>query len=622
MVRTLDYGTYFDKVYGGWVGKCIGGAIGAQVEGQKRLHNFTEDNAFPEKWPPNDDLDLQVLWLHALRKRGIFIESKDLAEEWIEHCWYSMCEYGRFIKNFLRGIEPPISGWFDNEFFKESMGCPIRSEIWGFICPGNPGLAAWYAKKDGVLDHWKNSVWAEQFLSAIEASLFFESDILRLINIGLSYIPENSEIYKLISLVIRCREEKLDWITTRKIILSKYGNPDFTSVFQNIGFTLMALLWGEYDFSKTMLIALNSGYDTDCTCATAGAILGAILGEKKIPRKWREPIGDIFEMGFPLERESFKISDLARETCEVGIAISRVLNKEVHIVNVPKEILQRAFSIPIGKPFSKIKLSIDYLGLPSIGKGEEKRIRVIVENESNDYVIGKLRIKVPNGWSVTGGFNVLLSPKQTLSYDFIVKSPSSGILWDRNILKVIFEEESGKLWEKSFGLCGAKLWRIIGPFWDGITFVEDRADIDKEYVNESLILEGKWNELFKDSIEMSSYESTLPLNQIFPLKGEYCVYLLHRFISPNERKASLVVGSNGDFKIWFNGILLGEGRGKYIWNPVMYRFETNIKKGENIVIIKYVKKTERAMLSFDIYKENVAKIPGYSVWQIDFGSLL
>ena len=29
MVKVLPYEKYFDRIYGGWVGKCIGGAIGA-----------------------------------------------------------------------------------------------------------------------------------------------------------------------------------------------------------------------------------------------------------------------------------------------------------------------------------------------------------------------------------------------------------------------------------------------------------------------------------------------------------------------------------------------------------------------------------------------------------------
>ncbi len=33
------------------------------------------------------------------------------------------------------------------------------------------------------------------------------------------------------------------------------------------------------------------GVDTDCTGATAGSLLGAMLGEKRLPKKWTEPLG-------------------------------------------------------------------------------------------------------------------------------------------------------------------------------------------------------------------------------------------------------------------------------------------------------------------------------------------
>ena len=45
----------------------------------------------------------------------------------------------------------------------------------------------------------------------------------------------------------------------------------------------------------------------------------------------------------------------------------------------------------------------------------------------------------------------------------------------------------------------------------------------------------------------------------------------------------------------------------------MYRFKVSLKQGRNVIVIKYVKKTKKSELSFDIYKENEGKIPGYSV---------
>jgi len=609
------------------LGKSIGGAIGAQVEGQKKLHEFTEETAFPEKWPPNDDLDLQVLWLHAIKDRGIFISSYDLAEEWVEHCWYYFNEYGRFLKNFIRGIEPPTSGWFDNEYFRESMGAPIRSEIWGFISPGNPDLAASYAEKDGILDHWKDAVWAEQFFAAIEASIFFENDINKLIDIGLNYVPENSKLRGVIELVRDCRRRGLDWKEARTEVLRKFGNPDFTSIYQNIGFILVALLWGEYDFGKTMLIALNSGYDTDCTCATAGAILGGILGAKKIPTKWKAPLKDEFEMGFKVPRESYKISDLAHETCAIGITISKVLNKKIKIVNIPKPIMEISERIPLGRPKPEVEMVIDYLGLPAISKGEEKTIEVKIKNNRNLGIYGTLKLEVPEGWGVSDAIRVIIPPHEARTYRFRIKAPIHGILWDKNILYATLVIDYGEILQKSFGLCGAKQWWLLGPFWESPSEYTDTADIEKEYVDESLITSNKELELFRNALEFSSPESKLPLDNILRFKGEYCIYLLHRLVSPDERDIYFVIGASEDIKIWLNGELLHKkeerfATSKYIWNPIMYWYNVHLKRGENRIVIKYVKKTEKAELSFDVYRENKEKVPGYSVWQVDLGNIL
>ena len=63
------------------------------------------------------------------------------------------------------------------------------------------------------------------------------------------------------------------------------------------------------------LIALNCGYDTDCTCATAGAILGIIGGAGAIPEQWKWQAEDTFVVGIDVRRPSDRISDLATDTC-------------------------------------------------------------------------------------------------------------------------------------------------------------------------------------------------------------------------------------------------------------------------------------------------------------------
>ena len=621
----LDFEVYYDKVYGGWVGKSVGGAIGAQVEGQKRLHSFTEETAFPERWPPNDDLDLQVLWLHALFERGLDLSSRDLAEEWFEHCWYYFNEYGRFLKNFARGVDPPTSGWFDNEYFRESMGSPIRSEIWAFISPGNPDLAASYAERDAVLDHWRDSVWAEQFYAAMEAAAFFESYLDQLVEIGLRYVPEGSKLRAVIELVRECRRRGYSWERARGEVLRFFGSADATSVQQNVAFTLIALLWGELDFARTALIALNCGYDTDCTAATALALLGVLLGESRVPGKWKDPLNDRFEMGFHLPRESYRIGDLATETCAVGVAASRALNGRVRILNVPTRVEEMARKVRPARPKPEVEVEVDYLGEPAIAGGGEKQLEVGVRNNGSEPVSGTLRVEVPEGWKVSQPSSFTVPPRGSRVVRVTVAAPDRGVLLDGNALRAVFVDAVGRVWAKGFGLVGAKRWLVLGPFWDSPNWIEDTADIEKPYVDERLIEAGRELELFSGAIALDSPSSLIPLSSVVGFKGECCLYLLHRLYSPEERVASLVLGAQGDVKLWLNGRLLEPSQkptAKCVWHPFMYWFPATLRKGENRVVVKYAKKTAEPALWFDVYRENRERKPGYSVWQVDLCSVL
>ena len=80
------------------------------MEGMKQLLNFTYSSVFLEEMLPNDDLDLQVLWLEVLEKYGADFTSEQLAEAFSTKCPYAPGEYAYFKKNFYKGIRPPLSG--------------------------------------------------------------------------------------------------------------------------------------------------------------------------------------------------------------------------------------------------------------------------------------------------------------------------------------------------------------------------------------------------------------------------------------------------------------------------------------------------------------------------------
>ncbi len=329
----ISYGEMLDKIHGCWYGKCLGGAAGAPVEGIKKIIDIDDFEEIYNPDLPNDDLDIQLLWIDVLENKGVSITSDDLADAWLEKCWYPFSEYGYFMKNYERGIKPPYSGIINNEFFKEGMGCPIRSEIWGLISAGNPRLASDYAYIDATLDHADNSVYAEQFLAAAEALAFFESDMLTLTNKSMEYIPQDCRLRKCFDDVICCYNGGKDWREARKLVLRRYSHPDFTNVVQNLGFVIISLLYGKNDIRKTINIALKCGYDTDCTCASAASVLGIMTGYNNMEEDVKSLIKDYFICGIDVVRPSDSIKGLAYDTMKIALRIS---NDCIEITDVPE----------------------------------------------------------------------------------------------------------------------------------------------------------------------------------------------------------------------------------------------------------------------------------------------
>ncbi len=279
-----------EKVMGCWLGKAIGGTLGMFYEGMAGPFDLTFYDPIPTEMVPNDDLDLQVVWACLLDQQKMPEVSRvHFSNAWKNQINFPWDEYGVCIRNLREGIEPPLSGSFDN-WFINGMGAAIRSEIWACLAPGNPKLAAAYAFEDACLDHAEQGLWAEVWLAAMQSAAFVENDIRKIVQIGFDHIPADAEIRGAIEDTLRWWDVSKDWKKVRLQILEKYGHENFTNVTENMAFTLLALLDGDGDFSRSICTAVNCGKDTDCTAATVGALLG-ILNPEGIDKKWLEPIG-------------------------------------------------------------------------------------------------------------------------------------------------------------------------------------------------------------------------------------------------------------------------------------------------------------------------------------------
>ncbi len=282
---------YRDKVYACWLGKNIGSTLGAPFEGHKYVNDLTFYDPVPSEPSANDDLDLQLVWLCLLEERGTDLSLADFAEYWQRYLMaYPWDEYGFCARNLERGLMPPMSGWFEN-YYVDQMGSPIRSELWACIAPADPQRAAALAWMDAVMDHaGGEGVWGEMFWAAVESAAFVMDDPQTLINIGLHMIPPSCHIARVIREAVWCFESGKRWAAARERIERIYGHEHPCNAMPNHGFTILGWLYGN-DYGERLCRAVNCGYDTDCTGATLGSLLGIIGGTSAIPKNWSDPVG-------------------------------------------------------------------------------------------------------------------------------------------------------------------------------------------------------------------------------------------------------------------------------------------------------------------------------------------
>ena len=164
------------KVLGCWIGKSIGGTLGAPFEWKRQFNDvsfYTQDLQGDPL--PNDDLDIQLLWLIALEEQGIDIDGKVLGEYFLLYVTPHWGEYGMGKINMRAGLQPPLSGMHNNPL-KDSCGAFIRSEIWACIAPCWPEVAVRYAYEDAIIDHGDGEgTFAEVFCAALESAASIRS---------------------------------------------------------------------------------------------------------------------------------------------------------------------------------------------------------------------------------------------------------------------------------------------------------------------------------------------------------------------------------------------------------------------------------------------------------------
>lgn len=465
----LDFQTYRDKVIGCWTGKNIGGVFGEPFECKRQFNDtefYVQDLSMGP--PPNDDLDLQIVWLAAVERFGRGVNASILGDYWINYVIPNWVEYGTGKANLRAGFVPPMSGALDNEY-KNSCGCFIRSEIWACLAPGNPALATKYAFEDAIVDHADEGMQGEIFCAALESAAFVESDPYKLIDIGLSYVPEDSRFAAAIHAALDAKKEGLSFreavVKIHNTVPGTFGVQGCTyteakrlsdamgfdtvgepgmDAPENCAFFVAAWIYGK-DFEERMQLCNSAGEDTDCSCATLGAILGIIDGASGLPEKWTAPLGDKIvtkcidktwggiwtpETCTELAERVLRVTPgfLGTEFCDIlapggytiecadnlycmdGSDYQYRINGSGKDHHMPTRELTALSSNVIRANYAAFEVAVDLIEEPYFKQGEDRKFRVSVRNcfEMRRQEWARITLYAPDGVEIKSAKQVML----------------------------------------------------------------------------------------------------------------------------------------------------------------------------------------------------------------------
>jgi ADP-ribosylglycohydrolase len=284
-----------DQIKAAWMSQLIGAAMGTMVEGytSKNLYKAFGDvkDYIREPNTYNDDITFEIAFLDAFKEKGYNVRSKDIALSWVAliPCGWSAEEIA--LRNLRAGFMPPESATFNNPF-NEWIGAQMRGAICGMVAPGNPKLAAELAWKDGEVSHFNNGILGEIFNAVMVSMAFVTNDIKQIVKSAIALIPEDSEYYSVVQFAYESCNKHENWNDALYECEQKYIKYNWIHAYPNACCEVIALMYGDGDYEKTLNIVTMCGLDADCNAGMIMPVLGIQEGMRIIPKRLIHPAFD------------------------------------------------------------------------------------------------------------------------------------------------------------------------------------------------------------------------------------------------------------------------------------------------------------------------------------------
>jgi hypothetical protein len=309
-----------DKIMGGWAGQTIGCTFGGPTEFKYRgsmIQDYTPipwyegylKDTYANRPGLYDDIYMDLTFVEVFERQGPDAPVEAFANAFA-HAEYSLWHANQMARyNILRGILPPASGYWLNNPEADDIDFQIEADFAGLMSPGMVNTASEICDKIGHIMNYGDGWYGGVFVAAMYSLAFISNDVNYIVTEALKTIPARSLYAKCISDVIAWHRQypddwKITWAKTQQKWSEDIGCPVGVFTSFNIdakingAWIVLGLLYGQGDFGKTLSISTRSGDDSDCNPASAGGILGTMLGYAAIPDYWKQGLAEVEDTDF------------------------------------------------------------------------------------------------------------------------------------------------------------------------------------------------------------------------------------------------------------------------------------------------------------------------------------
>ena len=309
-----------DKIKGGWAGQVIGCTFGGPTEFRFPGAMIPDYQAIPWGDGPvaalfetspglYDDVYMDLTFVDVMAREGIDAPAASHARAFAG-AGYPLWHANQAARyNVLNGLMPPESGHWLNSPHADDIDFQIEADFAGLMSPGMVNAAAAISDRVGHIMNYGDGWYGGVYIAAMYSLAFVSADVERVVEEALKVLPAGSSFARCVRDVVACyradpSDWKKAWLEVERKWAEDIGCPDFVFRPGNIdarvngAYVVIGLLYGRGDFGRTLQIATRCGQDSDCNPASAGGILGTMLGWSGIPAVWRDPVKPIEDKPF------------------------------------------------------------------------------------------------------------------------------------------------------------------------------------------------------------------------------------------------------------------------------------------------------------------------------------